>query len=75
MGFVKFGISLANLPLSRAFKYYTIQRWDEALEIFNELMRDYPADYVTKVYVARCEQYKVNPPGADWNMSTTLTEK
>jgi adenylate cyclase len=34
-----------------------------------------PADTVTGLYLARCERYAAQPPGAGWDAVETLTEK
>jgi len=63
---------------------YKAQKWDEAIETFKvsnecENLR-YPELAGKKtnpslIYIERCEYFKQNPPGADWDGVYTLTEK
>ncbi len=63
---------------------YKSQQWDQALEVFKQCVElenlRYP-DLAGKktnpslIYIERCEYFKQNPPGADWDGVYTLTEK
>jgi adenylate cyclase len=69
------------LPLwNKAIELYTNQKWGEAIKAFNKcnnLEEQYIGRITTpcKVYILRCEEFKVNSPGKDWDGSWTLTEK
>ncbi len=61
-------------------KHYFAQRWDDALTAFRkaEKLEDmFPGRSTnpSRVYIARCEQLKENPPGDDWDGVWTLTAK
>ncbi|MEM5789770.1 MAG: adenylate/guanylate cyclase domain-containing protein, partial [Syntrophobacteraceae bacterium] len=45
---------------------YLAGQWDRACGIFSGLASKNPLDAPTCFYLARCRQYKDNPPGADW---------
>lgn len=52
---------------SKAFNWYLEQRWDEAIGAFQELINLYGKDYACELYITRCNEYKNNPPPADWD--------
>ena len=54
---------------------YKGQRWDDALESFRAGLKIDPDDGPTKVYIERCEYFKENPPGEDWDGVYTMTTK
>jgi adenylate cyclase len=51
---------------SRGFEAYLAQDWDGALQIFEELSRQFPGDGPTGQYLSRCRDYRDHPPGPDW---------
>lgn len=59
---------------------YTQQKWDEAIARFakaNELLKkdaDHP-DGPCELFTERCNHFKENPPGADWDGSWQLDSK
>jgi adenylate cyclase len=68
----------------KGIEYYKMQKWDEALAIFEETKL---LEYVrfpslegkktnpSEIYIERCLEYKKNPPSADWDGVYTLTSK
>jgi len=59
---------------------YRQQQWDQARKTFEEserLEEVFPKRPTTpsRVYVERCDYFKANPPGDDWDGSWTLTAK
>lgn len=63
---------------------YKSQRWDEAITIFKETLEyEYERFPLLKgvktnpseIYIERCEAFKENPPGEDWDGVYTLTSK
>jgi len=36
------------------------------LSFFSECIRIYPGDTVSKLFIKRCEHFKLNPPPTDW---------
>ena len=64
----------------KAIKLYTNQKWDDAIKVFEEcdkLEEEYIGRPTTpcKVYISRCEAFKKNSPGKDWNGAFQLTSK
>ncbi len=51
------------------------QRWDEAIARFREADRLRGGDECSRVYVARCERMKREPPGPDWDGAYTMESK
>lgn len=59
---------------------YASQKWDEAIEKFkkaNDILRTSPdgQDDPSMMYVERCEEFKKNPPSADWDGSWEMHSK
>jgi adenylate cyclase len=59
---------------------YRQQQWDEAMAKFTEsdkLEEVFPRRPTTpsRVYIERCEFFKVHPPGLGWDGSWALTSK
>lgn len=61
--------------------FYKKQEWDKAIEIFThnyKLEKEWRPDQKTnpsKVYLERCNEFKANPPGADWDGVFKLKSK
>jgi adenylate cyclase len=47
--------------------YYRKRDWDRAENAFREVLGLNPNDRLVKVYIDRCTQMKLEPPGPDWN--------
>ncbi|MFH0921798.1 MAG: CHASE2 domain-containing protein [Fibrobacterota bacterium] len=64
-----------------ALGFYKKQEWDKAIALFEKSLileiERYPDQKTnpSKVYVARCHEFKLNPPGADWSGVYELTSK
>jgi len=69
------------LPLfDQGIAHYQNQDWDKAIELFTaaDKMEDmFPGRNTnpSRVYIARCVNFKENPPGKDWNGVYRLTKK
>lgn len=64
----------------QALVFYRNQEWNKAIEAFktsDELEDMFPGRKTnpSRVYIPRCEHYKENPPGDDWDGSWALTKK
>ena len=64
----------------KAIKLYRNQEWEKAIEAFkasDKLEDMFPGRKTnpSQVYIPRCEHYKDNPPGDDWDGSWALTKK
>ena len=59
---------------------YNAQKWDKAVEAFkaaDEVEDMFPGRKTnpSRVYIPRCEHWKANPPGDNWDGVWTLTKK
>lgn len=54
---------------------YKQQKWDIAIARFTEALNIDPSDGPSKTYIARCEEFKLSPPPADWDGVYTLESK
>ncbi|HWP49073.1 MAG TPA: adenylate/guanylate cyclase domain-containing protein [Candidatus Limnocylindrales bacterium] len=64
------------LDFHRGLTFYKDQKWYEAWEVFNHILRKYPEDVPAEYYKKQCEKY-VNaklPLTEDWNI-IKMTEK
>jgi len=46
---------------------YRHGQWKAAMEIFEALVRDYPQDGPSHVFLNRCNDYQQHPPEGDWD--------
>jgi adenylate cyclase len=46
---------------------YKTQNWDEAIEIFGQIFEEVPDDGPSLTYLERCLDYKIDPPGPEWD--------
>jgi adenylate cyclase len=60
---------------ARALHAYRRQEWSEALRGFEKLLEQWPADVSAREMKCRCELYRVQAPGADWDGVHRMTEK
>ncbi len=51
------------------------QRWEEAMKHFREADRLRGGDEASLLYLARCEQMRLAPPGPDWDGAFTMETK
>ena len=54
---------------------YRERQFEEAIELFNDILELDPDDGPTIRYKTRCEQYLQNPPPADWDGVFIMTTK
>ncbi len=54
---------------------YRSQAWDEAISLFGRALKIVPADKASRVMIERCNAYKADPPGEDWNGAYTMKSK
>jgi len=50
-----------------ALEAYRSGEWETAIGMFGELLRDFPEDGPTRVFVQRCWDLIENPPEGDWD--------
>ena len=62
-------------PYARGIDLYFNQEWDEGIAAFSEALKIDPNDGPSQLFLNRCEEYKQNPPPADWDGVFTMTSK
>jgi adenylate cyclase len=50
-----------------ALEAYRSAQWETAIGMFGELLRDFPDDGPTRVFVQRCWDLIENPPEGEWD--------
>jgi class 3 adenylate cyclase len=60
---------------NKAMDLYEARAWKDAHNAFSQVVKLYPNDGPSPVYLERCRQYMEFPPGADWDGIVNLTEK
>jgi adenylate cyclase len=51
----------------KALEIYRSAQWETAIGMFGELLRDFPDDGPTRVFVQRCWDLIENPPEGEWD--------
>ncbi|MBM3468751.1 MAG: HAMP domain-containing protein [Alphaproteobacteria bacterium] len=60
---------------TKAFQLYIERRWDVAINLLEDIKDRYGDDYMSSLYLERCNNFKENPPPEDWDGVIHLTEK
>jgi tetratricopeptide (TPR) repeat protein len=68
--------------MEEVLKYYNLgltaykqQKWDEAIRSFEQALIVDPNDGPSVVYLKRSNEYKLKPPGDDWDGVKIMTTK
>ncbi|MCL9684355.1 adenylate/guanylate cyclase domain-containing protein [Legionella maioricensis] len=64
---LEFDLGAYNPCFEKGFSAYKEQRWDEAIVCFKKCLEIYPADAIAPIFIARCQQFKTQPPKSGWN--------
>ena len=67
--------ALIRSHFMKGIELYWNRQWDEAIEMFNQAIAVTGDDPPSKVFIGRCEIYKVNPPGDNWQGEFVMTTK
>jgi len=63
----------------KARDLYTQQKWDEAIAQFEHsakaLTTDGKEDEMSREFIGRCQEFKIDPPGADWDGAWVMKTK
>jgi len=51
----------------QAMIHYRAQQWDEAEAYFQKVLEVEPSDNPSRIYIARINQYRLQPPPHDWD--------
>ncbi len=52
---------------ARGLEAYKGRRWDEGISLFTDALAADPDDSPSRVYLERCNEFKINPPPEDWD--------
>lgn len=65
---------LAN-KFKENYELYLKREWQKAKTSFQELLKEFPDDYVCQIYIDRCDKYIKEEAPASWNGVTKLDSK
>lgn len=54
---------------------YRDQQWNDAISMFKTVLKTHESDYASKMYVERCEKYRLTPPPKEWDGVYVMTSK
>lgn len=60
---------------SKALDFYFGQKWSDAIEILEELLKSHPDDLPSQNLLKRCKTYAQTPPPEDWQGVFQMREK
>jgi adenylate cyclase len=72
---LNFDIDAYNQHFRAGFIAYQKGDWDHAIHYFNECLQIYPNDTLTRLFILRCEKFKVHPAPKGWDGVWMATEK
>lgn len=58
-----------------ALMHYRSREWDKALTGFKSVLEEVPEDKPSKIYIERCEYFKLTPPSPEWDGVFNRAEK
>ncbi|MDP1635385.1 MAG: adenylate/guanylate cyclase domain-containing protein [Gallionellaceae bacterium] len=58
-----------------ALAHYRAREWDTARAGFEEVLEGVPEDKPSKIYIERCDYFKLNPPAPEWDGVFNRAEK
>lgn len=56
-------------------KAYRGRQWSDAINLFARCLQLMPGDKASALYLYRCREFALKPPGPDWDGVTTMTTK
>lgn len=59
-------------PYHQGLYFYYQKEWEKALSMFEQCQQIYPEDQPTKIYIARCKEYREQEPMENWNQGIRL---
>ena len=59
----------------KALEFFESRRWNDAGKGFLQILKQFPDDGPSKLYVNRCRQYIKNEPLSDWDGVFNILEK
>jgi adenylate cyclase len=67
-------ITTTDLYIKGLYSYRN-REWDKAIRSFMKALDLTPDDGPSKTMLARCNEYRANPPAKDWNGAYSMTTK
>jgi len=52
---------------AEALHAYRAGQWQEAIDLFHEVLRAAPDDFPSQLYLQRCQELQITPPPSDWD--------
>lgn len=59
----------------QAFATFISRDFRAALALYEQLVQSFPSDGIGPMFIQRCKDYLMDPPGADWTGVTKMTTK
>ena len=50
-----------------ALSAYRARDWQQAIELFEDVLKSYPDDGPSRVLMQRCMEFRVEAPAPDWD--------
>jgi adenylate cyclase len=72
---LSYDINLYTETFGKAYLEYQGQRWDAAIQYFEECLRIYPLDSLAVIFIERCHIFEVKPPADTWDGIWRMSEK
>jgi class 3 adenylate cyclase len=60
---------------NQAIDHYKQREWDDAIELWQDILSHRPKDLASEQMIKRCEQYKLTPPPEKWKGEFFHSEK
>jgi adenylate cyclase len=57
------------------YRSWNIGKWDQAIKLFNSVLKINPSDKAAQLYIDRCNHMKKNPPKGTWDGVWVMTSK
>lgn len=54
---------------------YRDRQWNDAISLFNTILKQEEGDPASRMYIGRCEEYRKHPPAAEWDGVYVMTGK
>lgn len=62
-----FDVAAYQTHFMQGFTHYQQQAWEQAIQSFALCNTFYPTDKLADLFIQRCKQFELTPPGKDWN--------